>query len=58
MEQALLCFYAGLSLREVNTCFRFYEQMKVEKNAFAYRIYSHFTQQLYQYLSRQRHEKY
>ena len=31
----------------VGTCFRFYTQMRVEKTnkAFAYRIYSHFTQQ-------------
>ena len=31
----------------IGTCFRFYTQMRVEKKdkAFAYRIYSHFTQQ-------------
>ena len=31
----------------IGTCFRFYMQMRVEKNpkAFAYRTYSHFTQQ-------------
>ena len=31
----------------IGTCFRFYMQMRVQKNnkAFAYRIYSHFTQQ-------------
>ena len=31
----------------IGTCFRFYTQMRVQKNskAFAYRIYSHFTQQ-------------
>ena len=29
----------------IGTCFRFYMQMWVEKKAFAYRIYSHFTQQ-------------
>ena len=31
----------------IGTCFRFYTQMQVQKNnkAFAYRIYSHFTQQ-------------
>ena len=31
----------------IGTCFRFYTQMQVENNnkAFAYRIYSHFTQQ-------------
>ena len=31
----------------IGTCFRFYTQMRVEKRnkAFAYRIYSHFTQQ-------------
>ena len=31
----------------IGTCFRFYMQMRVEKKtkAFAYRIYSHFTQQ-------------
>ena len=32
--------------RYKGTCFRFYTQRRVEKNkAFAYRIYSHFTQQ-------------
>ena len=33
--------------RHIGTCFRFYTQMRVEKNkkAFAYRIYSRFTQQ-------------
>ena len=33
--------------RHIGTCFRFYMQMWVENNnkAFAYRIYSHFTQQ-------------
>ena len=33
--------------RHIGTCFRFYTQMQVEKKnkAFAYRIYSHFTQQ-------------
>ena len=33
--------------RNIGTCFRFYTQMRVEKThkAFAYRIYSHFTQQ-------------
>ena len=33
----------------IGTCFRFYTQMRVEKThkAFAYRIYSHFTQQCY-----------
>ena len=32
---------------DIRTCFRFHMQMRVEKkpNAFAYRIYSHFTQQ-------------
>ena len=29
----------------IGTCFRFYTQMQVEKKAFAYRIYGHFTQQ-------------
>ena len=31
----------------IGTCFRFYTQMRVEKTnkAFAYKIYSHFTQQ-------------
>ena len=30
----------------IGTCFRFYTQMRVEKKkAFAYRIYSQFTQQ-------------
>ena len=31
----------------IGTCFRFYTQMRVQKKtkAFAYRIYSHFTQQ-------------
>ena len=29
----------------IGTCFRFYTQMQVEKKAFAYRIFSHFTQQ-------------
>ena len=31
----------------IGTCFRFYKQMQVEKKnkAFAYKIYSHFTQQ-------------
>ena len=28
----------------IGTCFRFYTQMRVQKKAFAYRIYSHFTQ--------------
>ena len=33
--------------RHIGTCFRFYTQMRVEKKnkAFAYKIYSHFTQQ-------------
>ena len=31
--------------RYIGTCFRFYTQMRVEKKTFAYRIYSHFTQQ-------------
>ena len=34
--------------RHIGTCFRFYTQMQVEKKkkkAFAYKIYSHFTQQ-------------
>ena len=32
--------------RYIGTCFRFHTQMRVEKKkAFAYRIYSHFTQQ-------------
>ena len=32
--------------RHIGTCFRFYTQMQVEKKtkAFAYKIYSHFTQ--------------
>jgi hypothetical protein len=29
----------------IGTCFRFYTQMRVQTKAFAYRIYSHFTQQ-------------
>ena len=42
------CFrYYTQMPRYIGTCFRFYTQMRVQKNnkAFAYRIYSHFTQQ-------------
>ena len=41
----LQCLYANAL--DIRTCFRFYTQMQVEKNnkAFAYKIYSHFTQQ-------------
>ena len=37
----------------IGTCFRFYMQMRVQKTnkAFAYRIYSHFTQQCMKHLS-------
>ena len=39
-------FYMQMS-RYLGTCFRFYTQMRVENppKAFAYRIYSNFTQQ-------------
>ena len=39
-------FYTQM-LIYIGTCFSFYAQMRVEKKpkAFAYRIYSHFTQQ-------------